>query len=157
MDKKYVREWESGYSTTLQKWVLIMGWQMCGFFFHRETIVWVLRNCFHFMKPYLIYISYVIWWDDMLGKKSQDNFSLQLQYWQNIQQPFKIFSCTIIKPLSAVNQTSTAIQTVIAVFLGLSAFLLSLHNLDVLHPQSWNVAHRLQARTLFSSKRSVDL
>lgn len=55
-----------------------------------------------------------------------------------IQEPLEVFRCTIIKPLllSVVNQMSTAVQAVIAIILCLSAFLLPLHGLDMLHAQS---------------------
>lgn len=49
---------------------------------------------------------------------------------------------------------SAAADTVIAVILSLSAFLLPLNGLDVSHLQSWNVTHKLPARTLFSFKSS---
>lgn len=50
---------------------------------------------------------------------------------------------------------STASEAVqIAVISSLSAFLHPLNGLDVPHLQSWNVTHKLPARTLFSFKSS---
>lgn len=64
-------KWIQYYTTEVSTYY---GMTNVWLFFHRETIVWIVRNCFHFMKPYLVNISYMIWWDDMLGKKITGQF-----------------------------------------------------------------------------------
>lgn len=85
-------------------------------------------------------------------KTNKETNKQKTQHVRNLRNIQMHYNKTILT--SAVNQMNAATDTVIAVILNLSAFLLPLNSLDGPHLQSSNVTHKLPARALFSFKSS---